>query len=148
MGILSTRSYSPKEVFVLVGVVPVLTFNRVVVQYDRPRWAFYEGTQGEESRGKRLSAMGTISIEMPRTTLFNDALSGMYALHGVLPVVIKDLQGLAIHMMPKGTIIDMPGTAYEKEVTENTWVMKGSLFLNVNAGSNEIIGGITGNVIT
>lgn len=147
MQIFGTRTYSPKEVLVVVGVVPVLTFNSVAIQYSRPRWSFYEGTQGELTRGKVNSALGSISIEIPRTSLFNDGLSGMYALGGVIPVAIKDLLGISIHVMSKGTIINMPSTSYEKNVKDNRWIISGKLSLNVNGGSNDVIGSVTGNIL-
>jgi len=147
MNLFGTRTYSPKDILVTVGAVPVFTFESVMIKYSRQRWSFYEGTQGELTRSKTKSALGSITIDMPRTSLYNDGLSGMYALGGVIPVFVKDLLGISIHVMPKGTIVDMPSTSYEKNVTNNRWVMRGNIFINVNGGSNEIVGSATGNIL-
>lgn len=143
--IMSTMTYSPEEVLVLVGVVPVLTFNEVKVSYRRPRWTFYEGTRGEFSRSRSMKVFGTISITIPRTSQFNDMLTAEYWSFGLVSVMIKDLQGLSLHFMLAGTMVDLPDPTYGKDVTDNVWNIQGLINLNVVGGSVDYIGAITGN---
>ena len=140
MTMMSTRTYSPKEVFVLVGVLPILTFNSVNIAYKRPRWTFFEGTRGEFTRTKSLTVFGTITVTLPRTSNFNDLMYAQYISYGVMSVLIKDLHGMSTHFMLKGTIVNVPDVNYEADVNDSVWIIQGKINLNVIGGSIHMVG--------
>ena len=139
MAKLHTVTYSPEEVKLLVGVIPVTTFNKITVKYVRPRWKFYEGTKGELTRGKQISTFGIITLGLPRTSVINDYIFALTLIDGVIPIVVHDHQGISLHSMLQGTIENPPSVKYAKDVTDNQWTMKGRLVLNAIGGSHDIL---------
>lgn len=138
--LMPTRTYTPRDISLVIGKIPVFTFNEIRLGYTSPRWNFYEGTQGEITRGRVLSKMAVIDIIIPRTDPTNDMLSGQNIFTDTLPVFVKDRLGLSLAHMNRGTLSELPEPVYAKNVTDNIWRIKGRLNINFIGGSSDLMG--------
>jgi hypothetical protein len=140
--LMPTRTYTPKDISLVIGTIPVFAFNEIRIGFMSSRWNFYEGTQGEITRGRVLSRLAVIDLVIPRTEPTNDMLSGQSIFTDTLPVFVKDRLGLSMAHMNKGTLSESPEVIYAKSVTDNIWRIKGRLNINFVGGSSDLQGKI------
>lgn len=149
----AVKTYSPAEVALVVGGVPVENFTSIKISYDNDRVKITEGSGGEATRTINVSKMGTIEIELPQTTGANALLSGQDQLFkssvlssmipfnislfedAMIPILVKDNKGFSEHVMNQATLVKAPDATYGMDAGNRTWVYKGSLDVHINAGN-------------
>ena len=73
---MAFNTYSPKDVLVVVGVVPITGYadgSFVEVDYNEEAYKLVIGADGEATRVKNANESGKITIKLPMNT-FNRAL--------------------------------------------------------------------------
>jgi len=129
------HTYAPAKVFMLAGVAPLYTFNKITVETE-DRNKIVKGTHGELSRNKKKVVEGTITVDMPQTSNLNLLLGVNLLVGGVIPVAVIDTNGVSLHIMTKGVITRMPTATYAKSVEDRQWVIKGLILVNVVGGTS------------
>ncbi len=98
---------------------------------------------GQIARSRIKSDLATITIVLSQTAPTNAYLaaaealtSGAIGIDTVIPVILTDLWGGSLHVMPKATIIKQPDIAYGNDPQSRTWVFRGNLVLNTQNIAN------------
>ena len=126
-----TKTYIPGEMAVIVSTAIITNWESLNVEYDEDFWNFYAGSGGEITRTKNSSRLGTITVEIPQTSLANKILSVACELGTLIPCSIVDPTNIAAHSIPEATVLRKPSAAYSKtEVSQREWQFKGSLDVN------------------
>ena len=141
---MATRTYDSCEVIVSVGGQPITGFaqgSKVTLERDEDAFTKYIGVDGEVSRSKNCNKAGTATITLAQTSPSNDLLSELAANDeaantGVVPLLVRDLNGTTLAAAPDAWVRKMPSTAFGKEIGDREWVLDcGRLNLFVG-GSN------------
>jgi len=129
------KTYSPKEVSIIVGTLIVSNFESVSVELDEDEWSFVAGADGELTRIENANKLGTATLVLKQSAESNDALSGLAVTGGTFPFVVADKSGKSLHVMPEATIAKRPMAEYGKEASDREWTIKGKLSIH-NIGGN------------
>lgn len=132
---MATKTYDPKQVAVVVGAA-LIDFESVEIGYDEEQFDFNVGVQGEIVRSKNANRLGTCLIRVLQTSYANLSMNALQKLGVTIPILIKDFNGMTVHAMGEGTIVDLPKKTYAKTGAElNEWKVRGELFAVI--GGNE-----------
>ena len=130
-----SKTYSPGEVSVIVGRSIINSWNTVTVARNEDRNFLSVGTQGEVTRTKNLSNLGTITITLPQSSADNASLSAKEIANGIESISIIDKSGNSVAVMPEGVITGVPESEFGKELSEREWVYQGDLPVYVVGGN-------------
>lgn len=127
---MPTRTYDSCEVIVSVGGQPLTGFaqsSKVTVERDEDAFTKYIGVDGEVSRSKNCNKAGTVTITLAQTSPSNDLLSELAlndeaANSGVVPILIRDLNGTTLATAPDAWVRKLPSAEFGKEIGEREWV--------------------------
>jgi len=128
------RTYSPKDVSVIVDGNIIEVFQSVTIDYDEDRISHEPSATGESTRVINANNLGTITIDVPNTSIdnaklldvYNDILSN-YGSGKFASVRVIDKMGNSKHTMAQGSVTKVPSTAYEKNKSDYTWVIAGDI---------------------
>ena len=121
------KTYSPKEVSVVIGGAIIKSWDEVSVVMDEDRNVLSSATTGESTRTKNANRLGKIEITLPQTSEDNLALSGLLAIDTPIPCAVIDSGGNSLHVMPLGVIMKSPDSGYAKENGTRIWTIAGNL---------------------
>jgi len=137
---MSTRTYSPKEVSVIVNGFIIDQFTKVTIEDDEDGVEMSAATTGEPTRTIKHNENGKITIDLPQTALKNSKLTALYksirdnynditkpANERFASVTVTDNLGGSRDVMSEGTPQKRPGNSYEASVTDRSWVFVGQL---------------------
>ena len=128
---MATRTYDPCEVIISVGGRPITGFaqtSKVNVERDEDAYTKYIGIDGEVSRAKNCNKSGTVTITLAQTSPSNDLLSELAeadeaANAGVVPVLVRDLNGTSLAAAPDAWVKRLAGANFGKEISDRSWVL-------------------------
>ena len=142
---MSLKTYNPKKVVLVVGGVPMggyadgtfILFERTSDQYTK-----ISGADGEVSRAKSNDRTGMMTLTLAQTSDSNDILSGIAQLDerldsGVVPVLLKEIDGTTTIFSGTGWIRKMPNVEFGKEITNREWILdvaETEVFVGGNTG--------------
>ncbi len=132
---MATKTYSLKDITLIVGSTIVDNFTNISVTMDNDKVTFTEGCNGEVTRTKSGSKLGTIEITLPQTNDANDMFSLYCNTNGLVPVEIKDNNGKSLHSMLQGAIVKMADAGYAIESGDRVWSIKGAIDVNHIGGN-------------
>lgn len=138
-----TRTYSPKDVSVVVDGFKIDTFQSVTVDFAEDRISHNAAATGESTRVINANNLGTITLVLPQTSVKNSELMDVYnsilaeyAAGKFAPVKIKDKLGNSAHAIMQASIKKVPASPYEKDSADRTWVIEGDLTEHEVRGNN------------
>lgn len=128
------KSYSPGEVSLIIGG-SIINFDGVTVSRNEDKNTLTVGTQGEVTRTKNLSNLGTIVVLLPQSSIDNATLSAQEIANGILSISVIDKGGTSVAVMPEGVITGMPESEFSKEHVQREWTFQGDLPVYVIGGN-------------
>lgn len=141
---MAAKIYNADEVSIVFGVVPISggwgdgEFCRIEMLND----AFEDvaGTDGEVTRTKTNDRRATITITLMQTSSFNAALSLLHEADkntaggtGVLPLLIKDNNGVGLWSAKDAWIVKAPDLTFDRGATSREWVIRCAALVRVGA---------------
>jgi len=125
------RNYDFNSVILLIGGVPITGFaDGDAISVDLPeRFTTQVGAGGATTRSKRNDRTATLTIRLQQSSPSNDVLSGYAKLDdltgkGVVPALLKDLNGRDLLAAPQAWIEQMPGPTFGAESGVREWVLR------------------------
>lgn len=142
---MATHSFDPKDVIVTVGGFPIGGWaDGEFMSFERNSDAFTQtvGADGDTTRVKSNDKSGNLTLTLDQTSLSNDVLSAIATADelsnsGIVPVLIKELNGTSTLFAGNGWVQKLPVMAYGKETTTRVWVIA-MAETNVFVGGNII----------
>jgi hypothetical protein len=141
---MSVRTYDPKQIIFSVGGNIMQGFAEgtfIVIADDEDRFTKVVGADGTVSRAKSNNTSTTVTATFKRTSPSNDVLSSIarddeIANLGVVPILIKDLNGPSLMQADAAWIQARPDEEHSKEVDDREWVIATGPARRVIGGSN------------
>ena len=127
---MALRTYDPKKVIVIVGVVPIGGFadgSFITVSRANDTFSKVSGADGVVSRAKSNDKSGEISITLSQTSPSNDVLSLIAQAdeltnNGVVPIWIRDSSGRTNLLSAFAWVRKPPDVEFGKEITDREWM--------------------------
>lgn len=121
---MTTRTYDPQKVQVILGAAPVSGFadgTFITIEQDDASWMKKAGADGEVVRTRKASRMATMTLTLLATSTFNAILTALHASDAIFPVLVKD--GATI--IPAGEAWVEKPPAFERgaEAADAEWVI-------------------------
>lgn len=141
---MAAKIYNADEVSIVFGVLPIAgglgdgEFLRVEQLTD----AFEDvvGTDGEVTRSKTNDRRVTVTLTLMQTSQWNAALSLLHEADkntaggtGVLPLLIKDNNGIGIWTAKDAWIVKAPDLTFDRTATGREWVFRCASLVRVGA---------------
>lgn len=128
---MSVKTYDPSKIVMTLGTILVSGYadgEFVKAARDADTFTKFVGTDGEVSRTRNRNKTGTVTFTLAQTSLTNDALAALAETDeltgaGVVPVLIKDLNGTTLFAAGSAWIRKPPEVAYGKEIGHREWVI-------------------------
>lgn len=125
------RTFDPKQTVLTVGGIPIGGFadgTFLQFEYDEDAYNKVVGADGITSRAKTNNQGGTLTITLAQTSPSNDILSGYantdkLSNTGVVPVVVKDVNGTTVIFAPNGWVRKQASLEWGKEISDNEWIL-------------------------
>ncbi|RDB37406.1 MAG: DUF3277 family protein [Spirobacillus cienkowskii] len=144
---MAIATYSPKDVLVVVGIVPMTGFadgSFVDVEFNEEAFKQYVGSDGEHARTKNANESGKITIKLSQTSPCNDILSVIHIAdketgNGIVPISIKDNYGTSLVFAAECYIEKAPKLGYGKEIETREWVFYAAK-IKMHVGGNNVYG--------
>lgn len=137
------RAYAPGEVAVVVGGFPLTNFGPdtfVSVEYNEDASTLQVGVDGEAAISFNKNLSGRFTLTLMQTSESNDVLMGIFAAFKasktLVPVIIKDINGRAVHAAEKAWPVRIPTVNYAKEAGTVEWVFETDKLISFVGGSN------------
>lgn len=140
------KVYDSNQVKISIAGVPITGgfADGEFVRIERENDAFSDvvGTDGEVTRSKTNDNRATITISLMQTADANLSLSVLHNVDklttggsGVGPVLIEDLNGIAIHESAQSWIMNEPDVTYDREAGSREWAIRCSNLIQLIAGT-------------
>ncbi|WP_186650079.1 phage structural protein [Fluviispira vulneris] len=144
---MAFNTYSPKDVLVVVGVVPITGYadgSFVEVDYNEEAYKLVIGADGEATRVKNANESGKITIKLTQSSMCNDLLSAIHIAdratgNGIVPILIKDKLGTSTMFAAECYIEKAPKLSYGKDMETREWVFVAAK-ITEHIGGNNVIG--------
>lgn len=100
----------------------------ITIAYTEDRWTPQTGSDGDFTRSRNNNNEGSITITLQQSSLSNDFLAGLELLDsqtnaGLVPVLLKDLNGSTVAMADKAYVQSVPEAEFGREAGERQWVL-------------------------
>jgi len=140
---MSVKTYDPAAVAVSVGGVPISGFadgTFISVERDEDAFSKVVGADGITSRAKSNNRGGNITITLAQTSPSNDVLEALALLDentntGIVPVLVKEGTGRAIHFSALAWVRKSATATYAKEIENREWILDMADYTPGNAGT-------------
>lgn len=128
------KTYSPADVSLIVGG-SIIKFNSVTARRNEPLNTMTVGTQGEVTRTKNASTLGTVTIVLPQSSTGNAILSAKAIVNGLESIIVKDNLGASLATFPTAAFTELPESEFAKEHGERSWELQGSMPIHFVGGN-------------
>lgn len=143
---MTAKVYDANEVSVIFGAIQLESgfADGEFVRIERETDAFSDvvGTLGEVTRSKTNDSRATITILLMQTSSGNQALSAQHNLDklasngaGIVPVMIRDRNGAAIHEGQNAWIAKAPDVSYDRAAGPREWRIRVANLESNDAGT-------------
>jgi hypothetical protein len=129
-----SKTYSPGDGSLIIGG-SIIKFDSVTIAKNEPKNFMTEGTQGEVTRTKNLSTLGTITVVLPQSSSDNAILSAKAIANGIESILFKDNLGASLATMPEGVFTELPDSEFAKEHGDRSWEFQGSMPIYIIGGN-------------
>jgi preprotein translocase subunit SecD len=120
-------TYDPKNITCIIGAFVLQNFITISLQMDEQKWNKYVGTNGETTRVKSTSRMGTVSITVPQNADINISLSLIEKTGAMFPIYLQDHNGWSVAIVEDAYIIGIPTISYNNNIETITWTFNGNI---------------------
>lgn len=128
---MSLKTFDPKDIVLTVGGAIIGGFaDGTFVSIERQEDAYTTsvGADGEVTRVKSNNKLTNLTITLAQTSDSNSVLSAFAILDeksnsGVVPVLLKEVNGDTAVAGGRGWIQKLPNIEYSKEITNREWVI-------------------------
>lgn len=127
----AVETYNPANIIISVGGTPISgfadgTFLELVA--DNQQFTRVTGADGYTTRIKSNNYSGQLTLTLSLTSPSNDVLSAILNADrlndaGVVPVLIKDLNGRTVIFSASGWIQQFPDLTFSNEFTTRAWTL-------------------------
>lgn len=141
---MAVSTFDPAQLLISVGGVPISGFadgEFVSITSNNPQFTRVTGADGFTSRVKSNDYSGTMTLTLAQTSPSNDVLSAFLNADrltntGVVPVLIKDLNGSSIYFSATAWIQQFPDITYSNEMSNRAWTLE-LAEIDIFVGGNE-----------
>lgn len=128
---MSTHTFDPKEVIVTIGGAIIGGYaDGEYINLTRRSDAFSEssGADGDVTRVKSNDKLSDLTLTLAQSSLSNDALSVIAKLdeksnQGIVPCIIKEVNGTTTIFAGKAWIKKEPDVIYGKDISTRAWAI-------------------------
>lgn len=128
---MSVKTYDPAQVILNIGGVQMSGFaDGTFITFERDEDAFtkHTGADGEVARAKSNNKSGSLTLTLAQTSSSNDVLSAFAIADelnnsGVVPALMKDLNGNTIAAAASAWIRKQPNSEFAKEISNREWII-------------------------
>ena len=128
---MAVHSFDPKDVIIVIGGAPMQGFvDGEFVSFERTEDAFSTtaGADGDVTRVKSNNKIGILTLTLDQTSISNDILSAFAQLDeksnaGIVPIIIKEINGTTTVFSGTGWVMKMPVLNYGKETSPREWAI-------------------------
>ncbi len=128
------RTYAPKDVFAVFGAIPLIydlaPDSFLTIERNAPVYTTKPGMYGKVARLRNSDNSATIKFRCFKSSNLNDALSAHLTLDqksaggiGVVPFLLKELNGLTSMSSVHAYIVDWPQVTYSNEIELVEWTI-------------------------
>lgn len=126
------KTYNAHEVSVIVGGRSITGFvegDAITVERENDSWTDSVGINAEVTRSGSNDKRGTVTLRLQQASEDNEYLSSLAIADeltktGVVPVLIRDANGLSIHASEESWITKPASATYAKESGEREWMIR------------------------
>ena len=139
------KTYDPAEVIIILGTITWEGFadgEFATLEEDEDAYSMQVGTDGEAARSKSNNRGATFTGTLLHTSLTNSLLSALHNLDrnstsgvGVVPFMIKDGSGSALHTAETAWIQRAPSRGYGREAGPREWVIRMNNLVSFDGGT-------------
>ena len=125
------KTYDPKQVVLIVGGRQITGFAAdtfITVARNSDAFTMQVGVDGEGTRSKSNDKSGTFTFSLMQTAKDNEYLSSLALADeldnsGVVPVMVKDVNGSSLELAEQAYIQKMPDSEFNREATGREWIL-------------------------
>ena len=128
------KTYDKTQVIVTVGP-DIVDFDTLNISLDEDEWVVTSDAFGTVTRAKNPNRLGMVEITVKNSNSENAIMSAIGTAFNLVPIIIKDINGLSLHTMLEAVLIKSADASYENEVTDRVYTFKGKLDVHFNGGS-------------
>lgn len=126
------KNYSANEISFILGGITVDSGRGddefISISHPEEGFTYKKGVDGEGTRSAMTGDMALVTLTVMRTSEANAKLSALYILDkktpggaGVVPIMIRDRQGLSLFAGLSAWITKLPDDNYKKEADTIQW---------------------------
>lgn len=142
---MALTNYNPDRITMILGKIIIDGFadgQFVEVEMNNDAYALTMGTDGDGTRAKSNDRSGTVTFNLMMSSDKNDALSALHNLDlnspggdGVVPLLIKDLEGRTLITAERAWIRRFPTVTYDRGTTTRDWVIESDHIIQFQGGN-------------
>lgn len=125
------KTYDPSKIVMTLGSIIVSGYaDGEFVKASRDADAFTKvvGTDGEVTRTRSLNRAGSATFTLAQTSATSDLLAALAAVDeadgvGVVPLLIKDLNGATLFAAGEAWVRKVPEIGFGKDQTPREWII-------------------------
>lgn len=129
---MAIRTYSPRQMAVILGGVPITGFAEdtfINVSPSSETFTRSVGASGEVSRVEKADRTGNLALTLQQTSPSNEYLTGLHladrqSLAGTFSLLIKDNNGNTVISAENAYIARLPDAEYNQEVGTREWLIE------------------------
>lgn len=126
------KTYDPKGIICIVGGQQITGYadgTFLTVRRNADAWSLQMGADGEGARSKSNDKSGQYEFVLQQTSQSNAYLSSLAIADelnngGLVPCLVKDLNGNSLHGSEQVYIKKMPDAGYGKEADSRSWILE------------------------
>lgn len=126
------KTYDPKKIVITFGGRQITGYadgSFVTVRRNADGWSLQMGTDGEGTRSKSNDNSGQVEISLMQSSLSNDflsqiAISDQVANAGLLPLLVKDVDGNFLATAEQAFIKKLPDSEFGREAASRSWIIE------------------------
>lgn len=142
---MSLKVYEPDQIVITLGTIILSGYaDGTFISIDNNEDAFtlQMGTDGEGTRSKSNNQSATITFSLMQSSSVNALLSALHNTDintaggdGIVPLLVKDLQGNDLYTAEKAWIRKAPAVEYAREATVREWTVETEKLVRVDGGA-------------
>lgn len=128
------KVYSANQISFNLGGAPIESGRGddefISIKKPNQRFTYKASVDGEGTRSEDMNTYREVTMTLMRTASGNLYLSALHALDeaspggaGIVPIMIRDRQGLSLFASPQAWIVSWPDDAHAKEAPTVQWVL-------------------------
>lgn len=141
---LQVRTYDPKQVIVTFGAIPVSGYAEgtfINIERNGPLFEKTRGADGSIDRTNKNAFDFSVTLTLKQTSPTNQLLSAAAAVDqisnkGVLPLLVKDLNGATLFTAPQAWIEQDPNDEFGDIAGSREWVFATGPAAKLTGGNN------------